>query len=144
MSITGGPGRSPQGQQSEGDNLTEMVDSRLPRFSQALQALVLAAAFLLDATWVVPVMAIVLLAASLGGPSWNALAYLYRALPIPPGEMEPAAPPRFAQSLGAGFLTLGSLGLILAARDTTVWWVLGWGPALAVALLAALAASTSF
>lgn len=121
-----------------------MVDSRLPRFSQALQALILAAAFLLDATWVVPVMAIVLLAASAGGPSWNALAYMYRALPIPPGDMEPAAPPRFAQSLGAGFLTLGSLGLILTTRDTTLWWALGWGPALAVAVLAALAASTSF
>ena len=49
--------------------------------------------------------------------------------------MEPAAPPRFAQSLGAGFLILGSLGLFLATRDTTVWWVLGWGPALAVAVV---------
>lgn len=129
---------------SQGGNLREMVDSRLPRFSQAVQALILAVAFLLDAAWVVPVLAVMLLAASVGGPSWNALAYVYRALPIPPGEMEPAAPPRFAQSLGAGFLILGSLGLFLATRDTTVWWVLGWGPALAVAVLAALAASTSF
>ncbi|HJR44205.1 MAG TPA: DUF4395 family protein [Actinomycetota bacterium] len=121
-----------------------MVDSRLPRFSQALQALLLGAAFLLDAAWVVPVLAVVLIAASVGGPSWNALAYVYRALPIPPGEMEPAAPPRFAQSLGAAFLTLGTIGLYSATRDTTVWWALGWGPALAVAVLAALAASTAF
>lgn len=121
-----------------------MIDSRLPRFSQALQAAVLALAFLMDARLVVPVMAFILGAAVAGGPRWNALAYLYRALPIPSGEPEPAAPPRFAQTLGAVFLTIGTIGLFAAEPETGPWWFLGWGPALAVAVLAGLAAASSF
>ncbi len=116
----------------------------LPRFSQAVQAVVLAVAFVTDARWVVPLMAVILSAAVLGGPQFNLLAHLYRSLPIPSGEPEPAAPPRFAQTLGAIFLIIGSIGLFAATRETTIWWVLGWGPALAVAVLAALAATTSF
>jgi len=121
-----------------------MIDSRLPRFSQGLQALLLAAAFLVDAVWVVPLLAVVLIAAALGGARYNLLAYLYRALPIPAGEPEPAAPPRFAQTLGAVFLTLSSVFLLATGQDSTPWWVLGWGPTLVVAVLAALAATTSF
>lgn len=120
-----------------------MIDSRLPRFSQALQAAGLALAFLFEARWVVVVLAVVLVAAALGGPRLNLFAYLYRSLPIPPGEPEPAAPPRFAQTLGAGFLAIASIALYTARPDTSVWWTLGWGPALLVAVLAALAASTS-
>ena len=121
-----------------------MVDSHLPRFSQALQAAVLALAFLLDAPAVVPVMAALLLLAVAGGPRLNAFAHLYRALPVPRGELEPAAPPRFAQALGALFLGVATAGLWLAERGTNAWWALGWGPALLVATLAALAATTSF
>lgn len=121
-----------------------MIDSRLPRFSQAVQAAVLAVAFLTDQGWVVPLLAVILAAAVLGGPQFNLLAHLYHSLPIPSGEPEPAAPPRFAQTLGAIFLVVGSIGLFATARETMTWWVLGWGPALAVAVLAALAATTSF
>lgn len=121
-----------------------VIDSHLPRFSQALQSLLLAVAFLLDLRWAVPLLAVVLTVAVLGGPRWNALAYLYRALPIPRGEPEPAAPPRFAQSIGAVFLIVGSLGLYSLTPETTSWWVLGWGPALIVAVLAGIAAATTF
>ncbi len=121
-----------------------MIDSRLPRFSQAVQAVVLTAAFLIDARWVVPVLAVVLATAVVGGPRWNALAYAYRALPIPPGELEPAAPARFAQTLGTIFLTLSTIALFTTDRGTPVYNLLGWGPALLVAMLSALAASTSF
>lgn len=121
-----------------------MIDSRLPRFSQAIQAGALALAFLLDLRWLVLVLAVVLVAAAAGGPRWNAFAYLYRALPIPPGEKEPAAPARFAQTVGAVFLTIGAAALFAAERDTTVWWAFGWTPALIVAVLAAVAAGTSF
>lgn len=121
-----------------------MVDSHLPRFSQALQAAILALAFLLLAPVVVPIMAVILAAAVFGGPKLNLWAYLYRALPIPRGEPEPAAPPRFSQLLGAIFLAIGTLGLWLAAEESTAWWVVGWGPALIVAVLAGIAAATSF
>ena len=121
-----------------------MIDSHLPRFSQAVQAVFLGLAFAALAEWVVPVMALVLALAAVGGPRLNLFAYLYRGLPIPPGEPEPAAPPRFSQTLGAGFLILASVVLLAVEPRSGVWWVLGWGPVLAVALLAGLAATTSF
>lgn len=121
-----------------------MIDSRLPRFSQAVQAVALAAAFLTDQRWVVALLAVVLVAAVLGGPRLNLLAYVYRALPISPGDPEPAAPPRFAQTIGAVFLTTAAVVLYTARSGTSVWWVLGWGPALTVAVLSALAAGAAF
>lgn len=121
-----------------------VVDSHLPRFSQGILALLIALAFVLDARWVVPLLAVLLLAAVAGGPRWNLFAYAYRSLPIPRGEPEAAAPPRFAQTLGVVFLTIGTIGLFTARPDTTEWQVFGWGPALLVAVLAGLAATTSF
>jgi hypothetical protein len=121
-----------------------MVDSHLPRFSQGVQAAALAAAFLTDARWAVPVLGALLLAAVAGGPRLNLFAYLYRGLRIPPGELEPAAPPRFSQGLGAAFLAIGTIGLVAFEAETAPWWAIGWGPALAVAVLAAVAATTSF
>ena len=121
-----------------------MVDSHLPRFSQALQAVILATAFLADARWVVPILALALALAVVGGPRANLFAYLFKALRVPPGELEPAAPPRFSQSLGATFLAIGTVGLFALEAETVPWWVLGWGPALAVAVLAAIAAATAF
>jgi hypothetical protein len=121
-----------------------MIDSHLPRFSQGVQAVVLSVAFVADARWVVPVLGALLLAAVVGGPRYNLLAYVYRALPIPSGELEAADPPRFAQALGAVFLAVATVGLFATRSDTTPWWVLGWGPAVAVAVLAALAAATAF
>lgn len=123
------------------------VDSRMPRFSQAVQAAVLAAAFLLNPVagrWAVAVVGVVLVLAVVGGPAYNVLALIYRALPIPPGEPEAAAPPRFAQTIGAVFLVVGSVVLFAVTVESALWWVLGWGPALAVAVLSALAATTSF
>lgn len=119
-----------------------MIDSAIPRFSQAVQAVALAVAFLLDARAVVPVLALVLLVAVLGGPRWNLFGRFYKGLSLPPGEPEPAAPPRFAQTLGAVFLSLATAGLFVADPGTTMYSWLGWGPALAVAVLAGLAATT--
>jgi hypothetical protein len=121
-----------------------VIDSNLPRFSQGLQAVLLALAFLLDARWVVVAVAVVLVAAALAGPRFNLFAYLFKALPVPRGEPEPAAPPRFAQRIGATLLTVSSLVLLTAEPESSMWWALGWGPALVVAVLSALAATTAF
>jgi hypothetical protein len=121
-----------------------VIDSNLPRFSQGVQAVVLALAFLLDWRIAVPILGAVLLAAVLGGPRFNLLARLYRVLPIPRGEPEPAAPPRFAQALGVTCLAVGTAGLYTTGAETTAWWVLGWGPALIVAVLSGVAATTTF
>jgi hypothetical protein len=123
-----------------------MVDSHLPRFSQGLQALLLAVAFLVDpisGRWVVVALAVILGLAAVGGPRLNLFAYVYRAVPVPRGEPEPAAPPRFAQTLGTVFLAVASVMLFASTIETLGWWIGGWGPALLVALLAALAATTS-
>ncbi len=119
-----------------------MIDSHIPRFGQAILAVGLAIAFVLDARWVVPLFGVLLAAAYLGGPRWNVFAQLFKALRLPPGEPEPAAPPRFSQGLGAIFLTIATIGLFAAQEESGAWWVLGWGPALAVAVLAAVAAAT--
>ncbi len=121
-----------------------MIDSRLPRFAQSLQAVASALAFLLDWRAVVPLLALVLTVAYAGGPRWSLFWHLYRALPIPRGEPEPAPPHRFAQGLGAVFLWVATAGLYAARDDTLPWWILGWGPALGVAALAALAATTAY
>ncbi|MDQ3939914.1 MAG: DUF4395 domain-containing protein [Actinomycetota bacterium] len=121
-----------------------MIDSRIPRFSQAIQAVLLAIAFLLDARFIVIALAVVLVAAALGGPRWNVLAHLYQALPISPGELEPAAPPRFAQTLGAVFLTISSVALVTTAAESMPSWIVGWGVTLLVAVLSGLAAAASF
>lgn len=121
-----------------------MIDSHQPRFSQAVQAAILVLAFLFDIRVLVPLVGLILAFAVVGGARWNLLAYLYRALPIPRGEPEPAAPPRFSQGLGAVFLAVGTIALFTATRESTAWWLLGWGPALAVAALAAVAAATAF
>lgn len=121
-----------------------IIDSHTPRFSQALQAVLLAVAFVFDARVVVPAIAAVMVAALVGGPRWNLFARLYRALPIPRGEPEPAAPPRFAQMLGAAFLAIATVALFVAARGSTAYDVVGWGPALIVAVLAGVAATTNF
>ncbi|MDQ3963474.1 MAG: DUF4395 domain-containing protein [Actinomycetota bacterium] len=121
-----------------------MVDSAIPRFSQAVQAVALAVAYAVDARALVPLLTLVLLLAVLGGPNWNLFGRIYRGLRLPAGEPEPAAPPRFAQTLGAVFLAIATAGLFLAERDTTVYSFIGWGPALAVAVLAGLAATTNF
>ena len=125
-------------------SLVTVIDSRLPRFAQSVQAVLLAVAFLLDWRVVVPLLAVVLTAAYLGGPRWSFFWYLYRALPIPRGEPEPAPPHRFAQGLGALFLWVGSAGLYGARPDTLPWWIVGWGAPLAVAALAAVAAATAY
>jgi hypothetical protein len=121
-----------------------MIDSHLPRFAQGVQAVVLAIAFLVDARWVVPLLGLILLGAWAGGAQFNVFAYLYQWLPVPRGESEPAAPPRFSQLLGTIFLGIGTIGLFAMESESAPWWVVGWGPALAVAVLAALAATTSF
>ena len=115
-----------------------------PRFSQGVIAVLLALAFLVEAEWAVPVVGALMALAVLGGPAWNLFAKLHRVLRLPSGEPEPAAPPRFSQALGAVFLAVATTFLFAAAPGTTTYWWVGWGPALAVTVLAALAATTSF
>lgn len=109
-----------------------------------MQAAILALAFLAESAWVVPILGLILLVNVVGGPRWSLFGRLYRGLRLPPGAPEPAAPPRFAQVLGTVFLALATVGLFAAAPGTKPYWIVGWGAALMVAVLAGIAATTRF
>ena len=120
---------------------TTMVDVNVPRFNQSLVALLTGVGFLLDQPILVAVTFAVLAVSVLGGPTFALFTRLYvglirpRVHPDGPAEFEPAAPPRFAQILGTGFL--GAATVALYAEMTT----LGWTLTLVVTALAALAAT---
>lgn len=117
--------------------MRSMVDPRQPRFGQALTGMALLGGFLADWTPVIPAVAVVLAGASLGGPRLNLYAHAFRGLRLgPPDELEEAAPPRFANTLGFAFTSGATLLLLLDLR------VAAWALALTVSALALLAAAT--
>jgi uncharacterized protein DUF4395 len=121
-----------------------MIDPRQPRLGQGITGTVLLLGFLLDQPLVLPVLAVILAAASLGGPGINPYALLFRTVRSagwlgPPRELEEAAPPRFSNTLGFAFLTTASIAYYLPALPLTG---LAWGLGLLVSALALLAATT--
>lgn len=119
----------------------QMVDPRQPRFGQAVTGVALLVGFVLAWPPIVPILAAVLGAASLGGGRANLYAHLFRPLKKalrlgPPHELEEAWPPRFANSMG--FLFLAAATAFLAAGLPAVAWTL----AVIVSALALLAAAT--
>ena len=123
-----------------------MVDPRQPRLGQGITGLTLLIGYLLDAPIVLPVLAVVLALASLGGPSVNPYAWLFRGLRRiglfgPPSELEEAAPPRFANTVGFVFLTAASIAFYAFDPPLADGWV-AWGLGLVVSGLALLAAIT--
>ena len=121
---------------------TQAVDVNVPRFNQAIVAVLTGTAFILDVQWLVAVVAAVLLVSRIGGPRLAPLTQLYvrvirpRFVPNRPFELEAAAPPRFAQLLGALLLTAATVLFLFGFTAS------GWSLALVVTVLAALAAST--
>jgi Domain of unknown function (DUF4395) len=123
-----------------------MVDPRQPRFGQAVTGVILLAGYLLDWPIVIPILAVVLAGASLLGPRANLYAYLYRGASRllrlgPPRELEEAAPPRFANTLGFLFLTAATAAYFAFDPPLAGGWV-AWGLGLLVSALALLAAGT--
>ena len=121
-----------------------MVDPRQPRLGQGITGAALLVGFLLDLPLVLPVLAVILAAASLGGPGLNPYAQLFRAIRAagwigPPRELEEAAPPRFSNTLGFAFLTAASLAYYLPDEPLRT---VAWGIGLLVSALALLAATT--
>ncbi len=120
-----------------------LIDRHGQRFGAGFSAAVLAGAFALRQPLAVGLVGLALaVGAVLGtrafvfGRPWPVLR---RALRLgPPTDVEPELGPRFAQALGATFI---GISLVLLALRVTPW---GWGPALAVAALQAILASTGF
>jgi hypothetical protein len=116
------------------------VDVNIPRFNQAVIALLTGLAFVIDQPWLVLVGFVILAVSWAGGPRLAPLTRFYVGVIRPrlsgPVVTEPAAPPRFSQLIGAGFLGVASLAFAVGAS------ALGWGLTLTVTALAALDATT--
>jgi uncharacterized membrane protein len=104
------------------------TDRNQLRFNQALLVLLLPLAALWDLPWLV--FLLLLLMASQHTP-WDLMVALKRLLRVPPRVVEEdPRPHRFARALGAAFLGLASLFLLLGLKGV------GYALALLVALLA--------
>ncbi|GAB5603134.1 DUF4395 family protein [Thermus sp. FJN-A] len=105
-----------------------VTDRNQLRFNQVLLTLFLPLAALLDLPWLVYLL--FLLMASQHTP-WDLLVALKRALKVPPRPVEEdPRPHRFARTLGAVFLGLATLFLLLGLKGV------GYALALLVAFLA--------
>lgn len=98
------------------------IDPRGPRFGAALTTVVLALVLLTGSVWLLAAQTVVFAIGALGGLHRSPYAALFRNFVrprlAPPSELEPAAPPRFAQAVGLGFGLVGTVAL--AAGATTV------------------------
>ncbi|HYU56805.1 MAG TPA: DUF4395 domain-containing protein [Actinomycetota bacterium] len=95
------------------DTPRRMVDTRQPRFGQFLTGTVAAAAFVFRLPGLFVALAVILGLAALS-PATSPWRYLFLGFKRvaglgPPKELEDAAPPRFANTLGFVFFTLASL-----------------------------------
>lgn len=119
----------------------DVIDSRAPRFNQATIGLLAALAVASGWWWLLGLLGLQLAVGLTLGRRYclPCLAYFELVQPIfGEGPLEDSRPPRFANMLGAVFLTAGAVAL--AAGFATVGAVLG----ALVAALALLAAVTGF
>jgi Domain of unknown function (DUF4395) len=117
----------------------DVIDSRAPRFNQAVIGTLALAAFILDLEWLPAVLAAQLVIGLTFGRQYCLPCLFYFEVVQPragEGRLEDARPPRFANLLGVLFL--GGATVAFLAGAATV----GWALTLLVAGLALLAAST--
>ena len=120
---------------------TNVIDSRAPRFNQAVVGLVSVAAVTRGPWWLLALLALQLAIGLTFGRRYclPCLAYFELVQPrFGEGPLEDARPPRFANLVGVAFLSAASLAF--AAGTATLGTVLG----ALVAGLALLAAATGF
>ena len=93
-----------------------VIDSRAPRFNQVVVGLLSAAAVLTGWWWLLALLAIQLVVGLVFGRRYclPCLAYFELVQPIfGEGPLEDARPPRFANMVGAAFLTAAALSYVL-------------------------------
>jgi Domain of unknown function (DUF4395) len=90
------------------------VDPRGQRFAAALTAIVLVIVLVSESVSLLAAQAVVFLIGVVFGLRYAPYGLVYQALVRPrlgpPRELEPAAPPRFAQGVGAAFALVGVVG----------------------------------
>ncbi len=116
-----------------------LIDARGPRFSAAITLTVLAIALIFQLEWLVALQALVFAIGAFLGLRWspygNLFRFLKRRLDLgPPAEVEPEAPPRFAQL--AGFIVSVAALIAFGLQAELVGWIFV-GAVLALASLQA-------
>ena len=90
------------------------VDPRGPRFGAFITTAVLAVVLVTSSVWLLAAQAAVFAAGAVFGLRYSPYGLLYRKLVRPrlgpPAELEPEAPPRFAQAVGLAFAAVGVAG----------------------------------
>ena len=90
------------------------IDPRGPRFSALVTTVVLAVVLVTASVWLLTAQALVFAAGAVFGLRYAPYGVLYRKLVRPrlgpPRELEPEAPPRFAQAVGLVFALVGVVG----------------------------------
>lgn len=90
------------------------IDPRGPRFGALITTVVLAAVLITGSVWLLAGQALVFAVGAVFGLRYAPYGLLYRQLIRPrlgpPGELEPEAPPRFAQAVGLVFALAGVAG----------------------------------
>lgn len=119
----------------------DVIDSRAPRFNQIVIGTLALVAVAAGWPWLVGVLALQLVVGLTFGRRYclPCLAYFELVQPyVGEGRLEDSRPPRFANMVGAAFLTASFLAYVLGTG------VLGAVLGLLVAALAFLAAATGF
>ena len=120
------------------------VDTHLAKFSQACTVVLTALAFLLNQPIIVVITAVIMAIAALA-PNISPYRLIYRYVVVPLHLLRPhiveddPAPHRFAQGVGAVFLIVASI-LLLLTKATLVGWILN----LIVFVLAAINLTVGF
>ena len=120
---------------------TDVIDARAPRTNQAVIGILALVAVTIGPWWLLALLALQLVVGLTLGRRWCLPCLFYFEVLQPrfgEGPLEDARPPRFANMVGAAFLTAASLA-----------YLAGWAPVGAVlgaivAALALLAAVTGF
>jgi Domain of unknown function (DUF4395) len=116
---------------------TEVIDERAPRVNQTVVALVTGAAYLLNFWPLVTLMGLQLIIGLTFGRRWCVPCWLYFKVIQPrfgEGRIEDSRPPRFANIVGAVFMSAATVLFVAGAMTA------GWVVTLIVTALAGFAA----
>jgi Domain of unknown function (DUF4395) len=120
---------------------TDVIDARAPRVNQAFIGLLALVAVTIGPWWLLALLALQLVVGLKLGRRWCIACVFYFEVLQPrlgEGPLEDARPPRFANMVGAGFLTAASLAHLAGLESV------GTALGAIVAALALLAAVTGF
>ena len=112
------------------------IDSRGPRWSALITAIVLATALVTSSIWVIAYQAVVFAIGAIRGPQFTPNAVIFKKLIRPRVKsevtFEDVRPPQFAQAVGLGFALIAVIASVVGAGGV---FTIAVGFALAAAFL---------